>query len=324
MGLSGRAALAGRPSLALDFKQPGILDSRITFTRASTATYTDASGTIQTAAIDQPRWDYAGGVLCGLLIEETRINLLLNSTTLGTQGVAVTAQAYTLSFYGTGTITKSGAATGALVGTGATQRVSQTFTPTAGTVTCTVTGAVTNAQLEAGAFATTWVPTAGATATRAIDVCSMPTSGGWYNASAQTLLFEAMNIVPSTGNYYETYGGISDGTTNNRIELYRDITSNNIAGLATVSGSAVFNQIIGAAIPNAGFKVAMAVTSGRQSFALNGVFAGPTVSASVPSGATTLNIGNSPNGAACLDGYIRRVQYWPRMLSDTEMQTVTT
>jgi hypothetical protein len=211
-----------------------------------------------------------------------------------------------------------------LVGTGATQRVSQTFTPTAGTVTCTVTGSVANAQLESGSFVTSWMPTAAATATRAIDVCSMPTTGAWYNATAQTLLFEALNIVPPTTSYYQTYGGISDGTTNNRIEMYRDITSNNIAALATVGGGVVFNQTLGAAPLGNPFKVALAVTGGRQSFALNGALAAPTLSGSVPSGGTTLNIGNSPNGAACLDGYIRRIQYWPRVLSDAEMQAVTT
>ena len=106
-------------TLDLDF-MVGALDPRITFTRASTGTYFDATGTMQTAAVNVPRWDYDPNTLAlrGLLFEEQRTNALLNSATLGTQSVTVTAQTYTLSFYGTGTITKSGAATGALVGTG--------------------------------------------------------------------------------------------------------------------------------------------------------------------------------------------------------------
>src|SRR6476660_9011167 len=63
-------------TLDLNFMSPGSLDPRIQFTRASVAKYTDASGLIQTAAINQPRWDYAGGSLRGLLIEEARTNLL--------------------------------------------------------------------------------------------------------------------------------------------------------------------------------------------------------------------------------------------------------
>ena len=51
------------------------------FTRASIATYTDAGGTIRSAAINAPRWDYAGGSLRGVLIEEARTNVMLNSAT---------------------------------------------------------------------------------------------------------------------------------------------------------------------------------------------------------------------------------------------------
>jgi hypothetical protein len=58
------------------------LDPRITFTRASTATYTDAGGTIRSAATNAPRWDYAGGVPRGLLIEEARTNMVTSSTGL--------------------------------------------------------------------------------------------------------------------------------------------------------------------------------------------------------------------------------------------------
>jgi len=86
-----------------------------------------------------------------------RRNMLLATETLATQSVTVTAAARTLSFYGTGTITLSGASTaGPLVGTGASNRVSLTFTPTAGSLTLTVTGSVTQAQLELGSTATSY------------------------------------------------------------------------------------------------------------------------------------------------------------------------
>lgn len=84
-----------------------------------------------------------------------RHNLLLATETLATQSVTLLAAQHTLSFTGTGTVTLSGASTaGPLVGTGANNRVSLTFTPTAGSVTFTVSGSVTSAQLELGAVAT--------------------------------------------------------------------------------------------------------------------------------------------------------------------------
>jgi len=146
---------AGPPNqvvpFSLNFMAPGWLDPGVTFTRASTATYTDAGGTIQTAAVNQPRWDYdpVTHALKGLLIEEARTNVLLNSAVLSTQSVTVPASVQALSFYGTGTITLSGAFTGSLVGTGPyPSRASLIFTPTAGVLTLTVTGSVLNAQLE--------------------------------------------------------------------------------------------------------------------------------------------------------------------------------
>jgi hypothetical protein len=72
---------ANPPSLDLTFMVPGSLDPRITFTRASTATYFDSAGVLQTAAINAPRWDYDPAMLAlrGMLIEEARTNLWLQS-----------------------------------------------------------------------------------------------------------------------------------------------------------------------------------------------------------------------------------------------------
>jgi hypothetical protein len=78
-------------------------------------------------------------------------NMLVNTATLSTQSVTVTAAAHTLSFYGTGTVTLSGVSTaGPLVGTGAGDRVTLTFTPTSGSLTLTVSGTVSTAQLVLG------------------------------------------------------------------------------------------------------------------------------------------------------------------------------
>ncbi len=53
----------------------------ITFSRASSATYWDANGVLQTAATDVPRFDHdpVTGECLGLLIEEQRTNLLFES-----------------------------------------------------------------------------------------------------------------------------------------------------------------------------------------------------------------------------------------------------
>lgn len=70
-------------SLELNFLQ-GSLDARVTFARADAttcATYFDATGKLATAAANVPRFDYDPVTLLprGLLIEESRQNLLLQS-----------------------------------------------------------------------------------------------------------------------------------------------------------------------------------------------------------------------------------------------------
>jgi len=149
------------PRMALDFTT-ALLDPRITFTRTgNTATVVNSSGVIAAINADLPRFDFDPTTLVckGLLIEETRTNLLLNSlingTNLSTQLVTTTAVSQTLSFYGTGQIVLTGTSSATVVGTGAyPARQTLTFTPTAGVLTLTVTGTVQYAQLEVGAFAT--------------------------------------------------------------------------------------------------------------------------------------------------------------------------
>ena len=69
------------PAMSQNFLS-GTLDSRITFTRASTGTYFNSAGVMQTAAVDAPRFDYDPVTLQpkGLLIEGARTNLLLWSS----------------------------------------------------------------------------------------------------------------------------------------------------------------------------------------------------------------------------------------------------
>ena len=70
------------PTLNLNFARSKKLDPRITFTRTSSATRTNAQGLIEVVSADTPRFDHSynsstGSVnSLGLLIEESRTNLI--------------------------------------------------------------------------------------------------------------------------------------------------------------------------------------------------------------------------------------------------------
>ena len=69
------------PTLDLDFANTKALDPRITFTRSSGGSYVGADGLIKYAGVNEARFDHnpVTGESLGLLIEESRQNLLLQS-----------------------------------------------------------------------------------------------------------------------------------------------------------------------------------------------------------------------------------------------------
>jgi hypothetical protein len=313
-----------KPTLLLDFANTEELDSRITFTRASTATYFDQFGVMQTAASGVARFDHNPTTFesLGLLIEESRTNLLLNSATLSTQNVTVTTVATTLSFYGTGTVTLSGTASGTLVGTGASpSRVSLTFTPTAGTLTLTVSGSVVNAQLEAGAFATSYIPTVASQVTRAADT---PTITGtnfssWYNNAQGTLYSEASTYDLSSGG--RTGFSVNDGTPTNRTLTGHGTVK---AFISKAGNTQYTNSFGGVTVTNnVASRVALAYASNNVNAAVNGVIGGVDDTVVEVPVVTQSNIGSIAGASSSVNGTIRKIAYYPIRLTNAQLQALT-
>ena len=316
--VTGAAALPPGAALDLSFMTPGTLDPRITFARASVGTYFDSAGTMQTATANMPRWDYDPGTLQlrGLLIEEARTNLLLSSATLNTQSATVTAAATTLSFYGAGSITYSGVASGTLVGAGAfPRRASVTFTPTAGSLTLTVTGSVLNAQLETGPAATSWISTTGATAARALDTVSMPNDAS-FNATTGT--WQSEFILNGAANVVATVVSGNSGSPAFAMGADMRLSASAQGVVAVITGQGPLFTL------GAVNKAAFAYLSGGSTGGVNGTVVGPTVTAFSVTGTTARFGSNGINNLQALNGWLRRAVYWPRQLSNTELVSVTT
>jgi hypothetical protein len=74
-----------RPTLDLNFERDQRLDSRITFSRNSTATYLGSDGLIKTALAGEPRFEFDSSGNCkGLLSEESRSNFVKASNNFST------------------------------------------------------------------------------------------------------------------------------------------------------------------------------------------------------------------------------------------------
>lgn len=288
------------------------------FTRATVGTADRVSGEIiQFASGELRRSDK------GLLLEGARTNLFLASATGATQDVAVTAVAHTLSFRGTGTITLSGASTaGPLVGTGANNRVTLTFTPAAATLTLTVSGSCTHVQLEAGAFASSWIPTTGTSVTRAADVLTISSPGVTYPLS---LFAEIERVVASgsAGGAAEIAIQADDGTDAERANIA--IATTQIArGVMTDGGVAQASVTAGVALGlNTVYKMAGRFSLNSVQFCRSGTLGTEDTTATVPTAPTILRIGNVAAGTSSPFNYIRRLAVFNSALSDAQLQTST-
>jgi len=286
----------------------------LTFTRASTATRVNSAGLIESVATGVPRIDYTSG--CGkLLLEPQRTNLVFPSATASTQTVITTAQSYTLSFYGTGTVVRSGTSTGTLVGTGANDRVFVTFTATAGSLTLTITGSVTDWQLEAGAYSTSVIITTTTAVTRVADAFTRDNiyTNGLITASGGTWFADLRGNLSYTATGFLRLGvGDTDTLSTNSLILRTTGTSRIIISkIVGGSASTLYNTLTDSV------KIAIKWNGTSADVFVNGV---KEVSAA---SFTTTNM-NFFNGGINSPILIQSTMLFPTAKSDAELIALTT
>jgi hypothetical protein len=183
----------------------------------------------------------------------------------------------------------------------------------------TITASWWGWSFEAGAFPTSYIPTTSVSVTRATDVASMPTNVSWYSGTDGTIVAET--LLPPNGN--SGFRGLFTLGTNVAIPWLRMFSVNGSAGVDATVDVTGFN--VGTMIPGNVFRAGMTYAASGSRSALGGVTGQASAVVSTPSTFTTLRFGQaSVDGTNIANGYIRRVSYWNRALSDTEMQQVTT
>jgi len=223
-------SLGDGSTLSLDFTT-GVLDSRLTFTRSTTATYINSSGYVTSAAINAPRFDYSLttiGEPRGLLIEGQIANACLNSQALTTGWLNVnmitpTNPAIADPFGGTSATWKLVAASGTAIHTWRHSVI--TLTAAAYTFSFWAKAVeydrVIIADPGTGIGACTFLLTGNGTATvvggTATNPQITPYPFGWYRCSvtmttsATTYAFGIAGY-PATGATIDNYGATYTGT----------------------------------------------------------------------------------------------------------------
>jgi hypothetical protein len=178
------------------------------------------------------------------------------------------------------------------------------------------------AQLEAGAFPTSYIPTVAATATRNADVASMTGTNfsSWYNATEGTLFVDAL-VSPNIANFPSSFT-ISDGTDANRLSLY--LFTNGFYGNIRSGGapqgdpSRLVSPVVGAP-----YKAAMGVVVNNAILAANGSVGTADTSLLMPVGVNQARIGTNQAGTAVSNTTIKRIAYYPVRLSNDQLQALT-
>jgi hypothetical protein len=171
--------------------------------------------------------------------------------------------------------------------------------------------------MEAGTFPTSYIGTTTVAVARAQDVPIIPPANmSWFTPPGGSWMSEFIQLNPGTNNrivangtpsFAQTLGG--NGT--NQLTQYDDAAPLSTANSMTMN------------VPQKGAS-SYTPTTGR--ICLNG---GAVASGAMPNGYPTFSTGgirlfSDYLGGNPTTGYIRRLSYWPRVLSDVEMQQVTT
>jgi hypothetical protein len=169
------------------------------------------------------------------------------------------------------------------------------------------------AQVEASAYPTSYVATAGASATRAGDVLTLP-AGSWLTQGQGTFLanYRLLGTRPSL---VQTVFSLDDNSTSNRVALFATAST---VEQRLIVGAAASGINLAFAAPVAATDYAFLVGYQANDVEWASNFGTGTAATSIPA-VTQLRLG-SRNNADQLDGTLARIVYYARRLGSGELR----
>ena len=180
---------------------------------------------------------------------------------------------------------------------------------------------VFGAQVETGAFPTSYIPTSGSTVTRTKDVASLPVERFAYNQPQGSIVCH-FNYFFESGNSKRTYE-FSDGTDNNVMRIMDHANVNQLQANVKSGGAGVAGILINAPTMLSGVKTFQSYKLNGYSGGADGTLAGTDSSGALPIGIHKLNIGSRRDGTVTMSGHITSLQYYPKKLTDAQLELLT-
>jgi surface protein len=174
--------------------------------------------------------------------------------------------------------------------------------------------------MEAGSFPTSYIKTTGAASTRAVDVASIPVSKFGYNQTEGTVVVEASTKSTAGTNHNDL--NIKDAG-NLKIVSSGSRVGGSPAGTYSIYSptTSVLANVSSVVTQNSTYKAAYALADNDVAISVNGSSVASDTSTSITSlSAVTVEIGD---GYGYLNGHIKSIQYYPRRLTDLQIQDLT-
>jgi hypothetical protein len=172
-------------------------------------------------------------------------------------------------------------------------------------------------QFEAGTYATSYIPTLGASVTRVAEVASKTGITSLIGQTEGTLFLDFEGGPNDSIDYVY---GINDGTTNNRIIIYRSSSNNIITQVRVGGGSQALIQTA-TVTPNTRHKCAVAYKLNDVAFYVNGVQIGLDTSATIPTCSALAT--NDGGGASLFGRSINQALLFKTRLTNSQLQELT-
>ena len=184
------------------------------------------------------------------------------------------------------------------------------------------------AQLEAGSFPTSYIPTTTASVVRSADVCSIAGAAftGMYNPLEGSLFTSAIFNAPVAYGTGQLFVDVNDGTAANRLRCFRNAT-NGTAGFANTSGNSLNVAINGttALQPFVTQKYSTGFKLDDYVFYVNNSQIGADNLGTMIVSPTTLTIGDASAGATrqYTNGTISAIRYYRKRLPNAKLASLT-
>ena len=176
------------------------------------------------------------------------------------------------------------------------------------------------AQLEQGSFPTSYIPTSGSQQTRSADVASIPVSAFGYNQDAGTVVVEAqvadtsvsnagdLRIKTTTGFIFTDAGSRVGGFPAGSYTVYSPTTS-------------ILMRVDTVLSDGQPYKAAYSIAESNSALSVNG--SSVVIDQTTTIAGKTASLFELGKGSSFLNGHIKSLKYYPRRLTNTQLQELT-